>query len=229
LERIILDEISFEVDETGLLELLRLQPSSERASEFSQLMAEARLIAKPKAAFAVTTAQATDDRAVNIGGVQFTSRVLRVNLDSAGIVFPYIATCGLELDEWSRKNRDVLQSFWTDTIMLMALGCAVNHLNEYLKHKLGENVVLSAMNPGSLEDWPIEAQVPLFSLLGDCSATIGVRLTAQMSIRPLKSVSGILFVSEESFQNCSLCPRQACPLRRAVYNKNLYAEKYATG
>jgi hypothetical protein len=155
--------------------------------------------------------------------------VLRVNLDGSGIVFPFIATCGLELDDWSKKNRDMLRFFWVDTIMLMALGCAINHLNTYLKQKLGENAALSAMNPGSLEDWPIEEQVPLFSLLGDCSEAIGMRLTAQMVIQPLKSVSGILFVSEESFQNCSLCPRQACPLRRAAYNKSLYAEKYTNG
>jgi hypothetical protein len=43
-----------------------------------------------------------------------------------------------------------------------------------------------------------------------------------MVIRPLKSVSGISFVSEKGFTNCSLCPRERCPTRRAEYNADLY-------
>ena len=36
---------------------------------------------------------------------------------------------------------------------------------------------LSSMSPGSLEDWPISQQRPLFSLFGDVEAKIGVKLT----------------------------------------------------
>jgi len=54
--------------------------------------------------------------------------------------------------------------------------------------------------------------------LGDSAKAIGTRLTEKMVIQPLKSVSGIQFVSEEGFVNCSLCPRQGCPSRRAPYD-----------
>jgi len=47
-----------------------------------------------------------------------------------------------------------------------------------------------------------------------------------MVIQPLKSVSGIQFVSEEGFVNCSLCPRENCPGRRADYDAGLYDVRY---
>lgn len=226
MDRIVLDHIPFDVDEKDLSRVLGIQRDSIHASEFSKIMEEARSLAKPKAAFAVATATPAGENTVEIGGVLFTSRVLRINLDKAGIVFPFVATCGTELDEWSLNIKDMLQTFWADAIMLMALGCALNHLRAYLKERLGESAKLASMNPGSLDDWPLEEQANLFSLLGNCAPAIGIVLNESMLIRPLKSISGIQFVSEEGFVNCSLCPRQECPLRRAVYNKGLYAAKY---
>ena len=43
---------------------------------------------------------------------------------------------------------------------------------------------------------------------------------------PIKSVSGILFPTEVTYENCQLCPRDLCPGRRAPYDKALYERKY---
>ncbi|MGE5222062.1 MAG: vitamin B12 dependent-methionine synthase activation domain-containing protein, partial [Omnitrophica WOR_2 bacterium] len=86
---------------------------------------------------------------------------------------------------------------------------------------------LAAMNPGSLEDWPLSEQNSLFALLGDVTETTGVRLTDSMLMQPTKSVSGIYFTSAEGFASCQLCPRQACPNRRATYDPDLFQQKYA--
>jgi hypothetical protein len=80
------------------------------------------------------------------------------------------------------------------------------------------------MSPCSLEDWPITEQAKLFSLFGDTEKAIGVRLTERMLMLPRKSISGILFPSEEEFKACRLCPREKCPSRRAVYDEGLAAE-----
>jgi predicted transcriptional regulator len=82
------------------------------------------------------------------------------------------------------------------------------------------------MNPGSLTDWPLREQRALFSLLGDVQATVGVELTNSLLMVPTKSVSGIFFPAEESFASCQLCPREACPNRRAPYDPELYDRKY---
>ncbi|HQI00214.1 MAG TPA: vitamin B12 dependent methionine synthase [Deltaproteobacteria bacterium] len=225
MNRIILDRIPFEIDGDGLAELLKIKPGSRNHIEFLPILEEARAIAGPKAVFAVASASLTGNDAVDIGGVRFTSRLLHANLEKAGVVYPFAATCGTELEEWSMGMKGMLHSFWADSIMLMALGCAVSRLDKYIEEITGGGK-LSCMNPGSLIDWPIEQQEPLFALLGEAALAIGVSLTDRMVIRPLKSVSGILFVSENGFVNCALCPREKCPSRRADYHPDLYASRF---
>ena len=84
----------------------------------------------------------------------------------------------------------------------------------------------AVMNPGSLTDWPLREQRPLFALLGDVRSAIGVELTDTLLMVPRKSVSGIVFVAEETFASCQLCPRYDCPNRRAPYEAGLFERKY---
>ena len=222
---VILDEIPFTVDEKGLLEILKIKPGSRHAAELADIFNEARTAARPKAAFAVAP---VDDKAadsIRIAGVGFTSRVLAVNLKDVNVAYPFIATCGQELEKWSSHMSGTLHSFWADTIKLLALGCAMGHLEAYLKERLG-GAVLSSMNPGSLEDWPLAEQKPLFGIIGGAAEKIGVSLTGHMVLFPLKSVSGIHFISEEGFTNCRLCPRQHCNARRSPYEPALYTVRY---
>ena len=91
------------------------------------------------------------------------------------------------------------------------------------KYALGRT---STMSPGSLPDWPIQAQRPLFALLGRAEELLGVRLTDGLLMVPSKSVSGIRFPTEQTFASCQLCPRAGCPSRQAPYDAGLYDEKY---
>ncbi len=226
MELILLNTIPFHVAESGLMELLRIRPETKAASDFSLIFAQAGKAARPMAAFGVAESKTLGEDTVEINGVNFQSRVLRVNPDKAGVVFPYIATCGPDLERWSESMTGTLHKFWAEAIMLTALGCAVNALESHLKERLGGTAV-SAMNPGSLEDWPISEQAALFKLLGDAPDKIGMRLTDTLVIRPLKSVSGIFFISEDGFSSCALCPRKNCQLRRAPYEPGLYEKRYA--
>lgn len=90
-------------------------------------------------------------------------------------------------------------------------------------HRLGGT---STMAPGSLGDWPIQQQKPLFQLLGDTEAMIGVRLTESFLMLPSKSVSGIWFPTQTRFESCQLCPGQRCPNRRAPHAPELFEKRY---
>jgi hypothetical protein len=162
---------------------------------------------------------------VTVDGITFKSRVLRVNLENVYRVFPYVITCGLELEEWSKKIADFLQEFWAEeikeTVLYMARDSFIKQVREY--HQLGQ---VARMNPGSLADWPIEEQRPLFTLLGNAQELIGVHLTSSLMMVPTKSVSGIIFPTEFDFTSCQLCPREVCPGRKAPYDKELYDKKY---
>ena len=82
------------------------------------------------------------------------------------------------------------------------------------------------MSPGSLADWPINEQKPLFELLGDVEKLVGVNLTDSFLMSPIKTVSGFRFSKESDYVSCQLCPREKCPGRKAPYEPNLYATKY---
>ena len=221
----LLDSVPFKPDVEGLRETLRLRPGSSQAEEFDRFLEQARSIARPKVVYKVAFIEEKTDSFVIVDGVQLTSRVLRVNLDSVHRVFPYVATCGEELDDWQETFDDFLYRFWIDAIKAEALGAAFQAFDDSV-NALYQPGPLSGMNPGSLEDWPLSQQFPLFSLLGDVEKAVGVRLTETCLMLPNKSVSGILFPTDTTFQSCQLCPREICPNRRAPYDSELYASKY---
>jgi len=221
----ILDDIPFRADLAALRKRLRVRDGSTHIETLARLVIEAEAVARPKAMYKTAYIESKDENTVIIDGITFTSRVLRVNLDIAHRVFAYVVTCGTELDAWAHTLDDMLLRYWADTINEMALRVAVQVFNQHLTdcYELGRT---STMAPGSLADWPIHEQRPLFTLLGDPQAAIGVHLTDSYLMIPNKTVSGICFPTEVDFQSCQLCPRGKCPGRRAVYDETLYDRKY---
>lgn len=208
-----------------VLERLRLSRRSKYIeATVQQLIEIARPLVKPKAIYEVCYVEDRNEDSLNIGGVRFTSRVLRVNLDKVERVFPYVATCGRELDEIVLPANDLMTSYCLETIKEVVLHSALDYLEGYLKRTYALPQ-LSTMNPGSLRSWPIVQQKQLFSIFGDVEGLIGVKLTGSYAMVPTKSVSGIYFSTEIQFESCQLCPREVCSERRAPYAPDL-AEKY---
>jgi len=225
MDAVVLNDIPFHIDMGLLMKKLRVRPEQSYAQDVKRLAEEAQSIARPQALYKVAFIESRVDGGVVVDGITLTSRVLRVNLEQAHRVFPYVATCGMELEEWANSIDDVLRRFWAETINEMALRVAIKALNRHLDERYRPGKT-SAMSPGSLGEWPIQAQRPLFALLGDPKQAIGVRLTDSLLMIPTKSVSGIRFPTEESFESCQLCPREGCPGRSAPYDKDLYDRKY---
>ena len=207
MEAVILDNIPFQLDLAPLMKRLHVRTGSTYADDFRRLARDAQAIARPKALYKVAFVESRGDDTVVVDGTTLTSRVLRVNL------------------EWSRPPDDMLRQYWADTLMEMALRAAIRALNEHLveRYRTGRT---SAMSPGSLGDWPLQEQRALFAILGNPEDAIGVRLSDGFLMIPIKSVSGIRFPTEESFESCQLCPRENCPGRRAPYDEGLYERKY---
>lgn len=225
MNQILLNHISFQPALSSLLEKFRIKEDSPHIEDLKVLASEAGSIGRPKALYGIGYVETGGDDFVIIEGARFKSRVLRVNLDKAHRVFPYIATGGRELDKWASSLEDMVHRFWAEALCEMALGAALQALNAHLeeRYRPGRS---SSMSPGSLGDWPIEEQIPLFSLFRNTEETVGVSLTESLLMIPLKSVSGIRFPSEEGFESCELCPRDDCPGRKAPYDKDLYKKRY---
>lgn len=224
MERHILDAIPYTIDLEALVERVRLRERQRPA--FLAVVEQAQAIARPKAIYGMAYIDERGPDHLVIDGVTFKSRVLRVNLDDTERVFPYCITCGAELEEWHAGMEDILEQYWAEAIMEQALSAAVAHTMKTIDRHYhpGRTAV---MGPGSLLDWPLREQRPLFELLGDTEAAIGLRLTPSMLMLPAKSVSGIRFSTEHSFASCMLCPRESCPNRRAPYDSELYQRRYA--
>ncbi len=225
MDSFVLDNVPFQIDTGQLYKNLRIKEGSELVARLNHLVDKAQAIGRPKASYKVAFIESRGNDRVIIDGMMLTSRVLRVNLEKAHRVFPFVATCGIELEEWSVSIDDMLERYWADVIKEMALRVALKHLNEHLIDHFQPGKI-SRMNPGSLPDWPLPEQQQLFALLGGGPASIGIKLTDSFLMIPIKSVSGIWFPTEESFESCRLCPREKCPGRRAPYDSDLYDRKY---
>lgn len=216
----LIDNIPVALSVEQVLTILHLDSDGSYAGDVQKLVSQAQAAARPKAICDVRYIEQRGENNVDIGGVRFTSRVLRINLGEAERVFPYVATCGTEVEDIDVSSDDIMGKFVLDTIKQMILGAALKSVREHIdrKHAPGQ---MSAMNPGSLEDWQISEQKQLFSLFGDVESLIGVRLTDSFLMLPLKSVSGMYFPTEISFVSCQLCPRERCSGRRARYDEEL--------
>jgi len=213
----ILTDIPVRVDSEAASRRLRFGPDHGFAS-LDELLSTALPLVKPRAITAVAYTGAKTEDGVEVGGVFFRSRVLRANLDGVQKVFPFIMTVGADLEIKAAASGDLLRQYYLEEAANLILETAAG----WLARRLGERwglAALSAMSPGSLEDWPITEQPKLFSLFGDTRSLVGVELTASLLMLPRKSISGIFFPSEEGFLSCRLCNRGDCPARQAPYDE----------
>lgn len=222
----ILDAIPIHLDTEQVLKELHLNERREQFDVVHKLVEIANSIVHPKAIYEMSYVDNKNEDTVDIGGIRFTSRVLRVNLDKVGKVFPFIITIGRELEDRIASFDNLLEQYYLDEIGNVALGLIGNYLAEHLKreYRMGQ---ISSMYPGmgDLQDWPIAQQEQLFSLFGDVEALIGVKLTPSLLMIPRKSESGIYFPTEVKFLSCQICSRERCKERVAPYDKDL-AESY---
>jgi hypothetical protein len=216
-------DIPFDLNTDQLLEQLCIKPGTDRAKAFEALIDEVQAIGRPKALYKVSFIEEKGDDSVTIDGVRFTSPALRKNLDSIERVFPYIATCGTEINAIEIEQGNMQKKMGVAFLKGQLLQTSMQYLGGHLaqRYKVSN---LSSMNPGSGDAtvWPFEQQRELFSMFEDVEKLIGVKLTKSLVLVPDMSVAGILFPTETDFQSCQLCHRENCHLRRAPFNRELW-------
>jgi hypothetical protein len=217
-----IDRIPMTLEREAVAERLRFNLARAGAIDFDALLAQARSLIALCAVYEISYTGAKGEDTVEVAGVTFRSRVLRRNLDQAQKVFPFIMTAGPALEAAAASSGDLLRQYYLEEIANIALGNGAAWLAARLAERWGFPG-LASMDPGSLEDWPITEQPKLFSIFGDTERLIGVRLTDSMLMVPRKSISGILFPSEEGFTSCQLCEREKCQGRRAPYDSTMAA------
>ena len=205
----VIENIPIKLDSDDLVKGLRIRRNVE------YIKRSLAPVMNPKALYSISFVDKIEGDQVTIGDTVFTSKVVRMNLEQVGRVFPYIVTAGSELDDVELSKRQ--SAMLLDQVKTVVVSNAYQYLRIHLAEKYGIKK-LSSVAPGRLDEWPLTQQRELFSLFGDNVDRIGVRLTKTCLMVPVKTVSGLLFPSEAGFESCELCSREKCMGRRAAYD-----------
>lgn len=219
MERLIFHALPMTYTEEELLVSLRLPDNAEPEdlADARALVASAMAVADPKALIRTSRVVEHGPDFVVIDGVRIDCALMAENLRGVYRVFPYVCTCGRELEEWSQTLGDPLLAYWADAVKLFYVGAVQRYLFQYVREHYLPQAHLSHMNPGSLTQWPLSQQTVLFSILGDVAGAVGVELSESCLMTPSKSTSGILFASHTHYENCQYCPMPDCPGRRVPF------------
>ena len=218
----ILKNISVSLNLDIVRKKLHMKPDSD-LNQVRKLVDTVQQLIEPRAIYNVCYIEEKMENSVVVGGLHLSSRVLRKNLDRVERIFPYAITLGSKLGEKQNACDDLLENYYLDCIGNLALTSVRKQLKKHLQSKFALEK-MSSMAPGSLSDWPIEEQEPLFKLIGEVEASIGVKLTRTLLMIPAKSISGFYFPTEVSFYSCQLCPRKKCESRKAKFDQTLVEE-----
>ncbi|MEE9399624.1 MAG: hypothetical protein V3V23_05080 [Dehalococcoidales bacterium] len=132
----VLDNIPIELDLEAVFNKLNLKNKNADVVEIiSQLVDMARSVARPKAVFEISGVDNKNGDSLHIHGVKFTSHVLRVNLDKLDTVYPYVVTCGRELDTINFPTDELLKAFFWDQIKEVAMRQALYYTHDYIMER----------------------------------------------------------------------------------------------
>lgn len=213
---IVLDSIPFYMEMNHLLERIQMKKKREPVDRLQTLLDESIRIARPKGLYKKVRIDGKIKDGVLIGGILLTSRILQENAAEDEALFPYLATCGMELEEWGNSHEDLFDRYVAGIIQEMACRKAMDAVLEHIDEPYGL-INPSTINPGSLNDWPIHQQEHLFQLLENSQHLIGMELMESFLMQPMKSVSGIRFSGKEKHHNCQCCSRENCTGRIMPY------------
>lgn len=198
--------------------MVRLDLCPDCADDLEALCDAAEKVARPRAACISAEIGEVKGDSVLLGGIAFRSPMLARNLAAAtGPAYPYLATCGVELDALAADLDDPFAEYQLDCLKALALDAAFDALRGSVL-EAGPDLKLNSMNPGSGNAtlWPLSEQEPLFRLLGpEIPEWTSVRCDESRLMHPNKSVSGVFFFGVEDFESCAYCDRLDCPDRRA--------------
>lgn len=224
---IIKNEIPFKIELDEFLEIIKMSKDYKDIDKIKKYVKKANQIAVPKAMYREVFINDRGENYVIVEEEKFESKILKVNLEDVHKVIIYLITCGREIEKWAKDKRgDMLGDYWLSMLQEAILEKARDFIKEEITKKYLPGST-SVMNPGSLIDWSITEQKKLFNLLGNPEKEVGVRLTESFLMLPAKSVTGLIYPTENDFENCQVCPRKNCPSRSAPYDPSLIKEKYS--
>jgi hypothetical protein len=216
----ILGNIPVHLDVPMVLQSIKSNRATKRSEiELGELIEIVLPVVRPKVMYKVAQVTLVDGKRLEVNGFDFTHHVPSLSFSHGERVFPYVATCGLEIEAIKYPD-DIMKDYCLNLLKnVILMQTAVKYFEDHLKQTFMLQEV-SRIGPGEAMG-STSQQKTLFSLLGDVEGTIGVKLSAHNMMVPEKSSSGIYFETAVRIESCQLCPNQ-CHARRAPYNPELF-------
>ena len=216
----VLDDIPVDIDVVAVLKALKSSAANKRIEAgLAELADVVKPIVHPKVVYTVAQVTRVDGKRLQVNGVDFAHHVPSLNFSQGERVFPYVATCGREI-EALKYPADLIKQYCLDMLKnVILMRTAGKYFEDYLKRTYLLQEV-SRIGPGEAMG-NTSQQRKLFSLLGDVENAVGVTLSAHNMLVPEKSSSGMYFETAVKIESCQLCPNQ-CHARRAPYDPELF-------
>lgn len=178
-------------------------------------------VCQPSFCYIIKDTVTIERSGIIIDDVNFkTGKVIASYLDKAEAIAFFIATAGLEFDNWLKdlhRQNDVWNMFLADAIgseIAEATARAVSKELEKFAKSRNQNIS-NSYSPGYC-GWIVKEQQKLFSLFP--TEPCGVKLTDSSLMLPIKSVSGIIALGtqqEKKIYGCDICNMKSCYKKRS--------------
>jgi hypothetical protein len=214
------DNGKFNLDEEMLVKVLKLRNENMKENVMEVARETAKHM-KSKYIFAECNIVEKGEDYIMLGDIKFKSRIMAKKLKDCDRVFPYFATCGLEVTEHTEALEDIFDKYVSEKVEYLAL----TQIREAMRDKIKADYNvhgISHINPGSIQDWSTVEVNKIFNLLEGKPSDLGLSVLESGMINPVRSVSGFMFLSENEFHNCILCRKVDCPNRRAEFDEEEY-------
>ncbi len=218
-QAIVLKNIPVNLSADDVIKRLHLRVNSERIRNIVRELTElTNKHAVPKAIYKRSIAY-NEDRDIHVDGIKLVCWVPTLIFKPQEIVYPYVATCGSEMDVIPIPKKDFMKHYIMNQIKQHLLFLTIAYLENHLirTYKLEQ---LTHIGPGEALG-ALSQQKQLFDIIGDVEGEIGIRLSDYNLMIPEKSTSGILFETAIRLERCQLCPDAKCETRRAAYEPKI--------
>lgn len=219
-DKVVVLEVPFKFNIENILKGMKIHGDAKRFEvPLRELIEAVTPVARPKALIKIVCVDHKTPETLQIDGVEFDSKLVRVSLDAVETAFVCMTTVGAEV-EAMEQPKDVMKRYCLDALKNYLLFEATAYLKKFLQdnYKTG---TLTNLNPGETASFPIAQQRKIFQIIGDVEGYIGVRLSENCALIPTKSHSGVYFSTAVEFISCRLCTNKRCQGRRAAYEPEL--------
>jgi len=216
MKSIIINNAEIELDLNKIRRKIKINKDDPIDKDLIKLFNDIKKIAKPKGIYIPIVIDDIGENYIKTKNILLNSRILRENLKNSKKFFPYIATIGIELEEWYQNIEVVSEQYISNIILQEICYIMKKMIIKNIKNNYNINSA-SSMSPGTLKDWKLSERDKLLQLFKGDEKRIGVKTLNDNLISPIISVYGIVFEDMNDYNNCRLCPKENCPNRSADF------------